>query len=291
MIRRAAAVVFVLAIHPALVQAQEPVLTITVPSAEVHKGPTTVTPVIGHATLGTVLPVSRNLGSWVRVPWPESPDGVGYVHVTMGRIGAPDGETASTPKPAATIVASGVAAAPPPPPPLPPRTVSAAPAVTSSGVGVRNRQGTERLSHLFAVGGLVGSTRSFGASARAWTDNRVGVQATFTRDALTSDVVPARAVITQVEPAVLYALFDRVTDQFWIRPYVGGAVSLRHQTLDAVSNNGVGLRLFGGSELTFAGAPQFALSADAGYRRVPAPLPGFETSAFGLSFAAHWYLR
>jgi len=67
MVRRLAAVVLALALNPAPVRAQEAVLTVTVASADVHKGPSTVTPVIGHVSRGTVLPVSRNLGSWARV--------------------------------------------------------------------------------------------------------------------------------------------------------------------------------------------------------------------------------
>jgi SH3 domain-containing protein len=83
MIRRAAAVVLVLAFNPALLCAQDTVLTVTVPSADVYKGPTTVAPVIGRAARGTVLPVARNLGSWAKVAWPDAPDGVGYVHLTI----------------------------------------------------------------------------------------------------------------------------------------------------------------------------------------------------------------
>ena len=87
MIRLAAAVVLALTLHPTLLLAQDTVLTVNVPSADVHKGPSTVNPVIGHVSRGTVLPVTRNLGSWVKVVWPAAPDGVGYVHVTMGTVG------------------------------------------------------------------------------------------------------------------------------------------------------------------------------------------------------------
>jgi hypothetical protein len=63
------------------------VFTVTVPSADVYKGPSNATPVIGHASRGTALSVSRNLGGWVKVPWPDAADGVGYVRMSMGRIG------------------------------------------------------------------------------------------------------------------------------------------------------------------------------------------------------------
>ena len=90
MVRRIAAVVLALTLNPTPSRAQDAVLTVTVLSADVHKGPSTVTPVIGHVSRGTVLPVSRNLGSWVKVAWPDAPEGVGYVHVTMGRVGPPN---------------------------------------------------------------------------------------------------------------------------------------------------------------------------------------------------------
>ena len=92
MLRRATAVVFMLILTPALVRAQETMLRVSVPSADVHKGPSVVTPVIGQAARGTALPVSQNLGSWVKVPWPAAPDGVGYVHVTMGQFVSATGQ-------------------------------------------------------------------------------------------------------------------------------------------------------------------------------------------------------
>src|SRR5256885_4050318 len=92
MIRSAAALALALTLNPALVRAQDTALTVNVPSADVYKGPTTVTPIIGHVSRGTVLPISRNLGSWVKIAWPDAPDGVGYVHVTMGRLGPPSAD-------------------------------------------------------------------------------------------------------------------------------------------------------------------------------------------------------
>src|SRR4030088_2879167 len=87
MIRLNAAVVLALPLNPGPLPAHDTVLTVNVLSADVHKGPSTANPVIGHVSRGTVLPVARNLGSWVKVVWPAAPDGVGYVHVTMGRVG------------------------------------------------------------------------------------------------------------------------------------------------------------------------------------------------------------
>jgi hypothetical protein len=289
MIRRAAALILALTLNPALLRAQDSVLTVNVPSADVYKGPTTVTPVIGHVSRGTVLPISRNLGSWVKIAWPDAPDGVGYVHVTMGRLGPPSADArvrnvspavSSTPGPVTATI------------PLRGRT--------SVGEQVVPRgQLNTPASHIFGVGGLVGSMSNVGATARAWSNNRLGIQFGFTRDALTSAGGAGRVTSMQFDPGVVYGLFDRVSDYVWIRPYVGSVVSLRHQTLSVAApvalqpavNNGVGFRVFGGSELTFASIPRFGLSADLGYRRFPTSFPGFETDPLSVSIAGHWYIR
>ena len=290
MIRRVAAVVLALALHPTLVRAQDTVLTVDVPSADVHKGPSTVTPVIGHAPRGTVIPVSRNLGSWVKVAWPGSEDGSGFLHVTMGRI-----VPARADAPAANV-----------PPQVSAAPAAAAPAIapqTRTPVGdpaaPRGQANVPPVSHVFGVGALVGSTSSFGATARAWRNNHLGIQFGFTRDAITSDAATGRVTSVQFEPGVVYGLFDRANDYVWIRPYVGSVVSFRHETLSAsgpvaletTSENGVGFRVFGGGEMTFGSMPRFGLSADLGYRRFPVPFPGFEAGPLSASIAVHWYMK
>ena len=147
MIRRAAAVVLVLTLNPALVRAQSIVLTVNAPSADVYKGPSTGSAIIGHAARGTVLPVTRELGSWVKVNWPDAPDGVGYVHVTMGRVGPPAG--APSPRPAAPAAAPATTSIPP---------LSR----TSIGerVAPRGQLNVTPASHIVGIGGLFASTRS-----------------------------------------------------------------------------------------------------------------------------------
>jgi hypothetical protein len=298
MVRRMAAVVLAIALSPAPVRAQEAVLTVTVASADVHKGPSTVTPVIGHVSRGTVLPVSRNLGSWARIAWPDAAEKVAYVHVTMGRLGPSTGADAPAPNmsprtssaPASTISAPASATTTiPPAARRPPR----------ERMAVRGELNGPPITHIFGVGGLVGSRSSFGATARAWRSDHFGIQFAFTRDAMTSDVAAGRVTSLRVEPGVVYGLFDHVSDYLWIRPYVGSVLSFRRQTLKAsapaavepASDNGMGFRVFGGSELTFAGAPRFGLSAELGYRRFPTPFPGFETDRLSASIAGHWYIR
>jgi len=289
MIRRAAALILALTLNPALLRAQDTVLTVNVPSADVYKGPTTVTPVIGHVSRGTVLPISRNLGSWVKIAWPDAPDGVGYVHVTMGRVGPPSADApVRNVSPAVSSTSAPVTAT------IPLR------GRTSVGEQVVPRgQLNTPASHIFGVGGLVGSMSNVGATARAWRYNRLGIQVGFTRDAMTSAGGAGRVTSMQFEPGVVYGLFDRVSDYVWIRPYVGSAVSFRHQTLsiaapvalESTADNGVGFRVFAGSELTFASIPRFGLSADLGYRRFPTSFPGFEADPLSVSISGHWYIR
>lgn len=309
MIRRAAAVVLALTINPALVRAQDVTLTVTVALADVHKGPSTVTPVIGHFSRGAVVPVSRNLGSWVRIPWPEAPDGAGYVHVTMGRMGPAKADlsvNAASPSSAPTAAQASAtskraAAAPTPPVGRTPAGATSAtmPASQPPLNMPRRPLNVTPASHAFGLGGLLASPRSYGATARAWRGNRLGIQFGFTREALTSASTADRATSTQFQPAVVYGLVDRVSDYVWIRPYAGLGVSFRQQkvnraepdALQPVSDNGAGFRIFGGSELMFASVPRFGLSADVGYQRLPTLFPGFEARTFGLSIAGHWYMR
>ena len=166
-------------------------------------------------------------------------------------------------------------------------------------IAVRDQLTGARISHIFGVGGLVGSTSSFGATARAWRNDRFGIQLAFTRHAMTSDVAAGRVTSMQVEPGAVYALFDHVSDYVWIRPYLGSGLSVHHQTwkasspavIEPASGNGVGFRVFAGSELTFAGAPRFGFSAELGYRRFPTPFPGFEADRLSASIAGHWYVK
>ncbi len=300
MTRRVAAVVVALTIFPAVLYAQETVLTVTVQSADVYKSPSTGAPVVGHASRGTTLPVVRNLGSWMQVAWDGAPEGTGYVHTTMGRLNPRNANTpaVNTPSRATSTAASvststSASSSSTAPAPVPLATTQRTPST-----GVPPGQGTT-ISHIVGVGGMVGSMSSFGATARWWRKNRLGVQVGVTRDSMASDTTDGRVTSMQFEPGVVYALFDRVRDYVWVRPYVGSALSFRHATLSApvsdpnqpTSDNGVGFRVFGGGEFTFATATQFGLSAEVGYRRLPTPFPGFEPDRMSVALVGHWYIK
>lgn len=287
--RIVAAVVVALAIAASVgAQDRASVFTVTVASAEVYKGPSNVTPVIGHVARGAVLPVLRHLGSWVKVPWHGGEDGFGYVHVTMGRVapGTPG------PVPASPAGAAPRSAAAPSPVSSPQRTP-----VTSGVAARRPPVVAAPASHLVGVGGVFASMRSVGATGRVWRADRFGLQAAFAREAMTSGTVPGRLTTMQFEPGVLYALADLVSDYVWVRPYVGTSLSVRQETLrdswsgaDA-SSTGLGVRAFGGAEFTFASVPRFGVSVDLGYRRVPAPFSGFDAAPVSAAIAGHWYVK
>ncbi len=288
MIRRIAAVALALILNPAFVHAQDTVFTVTVPTASVYKGPSNVTPVIGRVTSGTELNVSRNLGGWVKVAWPGGEDGIGYVRASTGRIGSAEGSASATnvaPRPSSAAAA----------------TTSAPAARTSAGQQIpsRGQPRVSEISHIFGVGASLVPMSGVGASARAWHKNHLGIQVGFMRDAMTSDVAAGRVTSMQFEPGVEYAPFDRVSDYLWFRPYLGSALSFVHQTLSIasplarppVSDSGLGFRVYGGGELTFASMPQFGVSADLGYRDMPAPFAGFKADPLSVSIAGHWYIK
>jgi hypothetical protein len=306
---RAAAIILVLALSPARLQAQDLVLTVNVDSADVHKAPSIATPVIGHVPRGTAVPVLRNLGSWVKIDWPDGPDGFGYLHVTTGRLAVrASGASSSKPagrRPSGAASASTASASAGSQSPAPSASSSSAvqtakpPRPRHERVVIRSQQDSTPISHIVGVGGVFGSMSSFGVTSRGWRDNRLGLQIGFSRDSMTSSTAPGRVTAMELEPAVVYGLFDHVSDYFWVRPYVGSGLSIRHQSLQAAtptsahatSSTGVGFRAFGGAEVTFAGAPRFAVSVDAGYRRFPTPFPGFEPAHFSAFVSGHWYVK
>lgn len=296
---RAVAIVVALALSPAQLHAQDSLFVVNVASADVHKGPSIATPVIGHVASGTTMPVLRNLGSWVKVDWPAAPDGFAYLHVTTGRLTARGADTQISKAPAPTAPAAAAAATSAPvSASLPTGHAAPPPRPAHERVVIRREQDKKPISHVVGIGGLFGTMSSFGATTRGWRDDHWGVQVAFSRDEQTSSVGAGRVTSMQLEPAVVYALFDHVSDYFWVRPYVGSGLSVRHQTLQDASlvgaqpaSTGAGFRAFGGAEVTFAGAPRLGVSADFGYRRFSTPFPGFEPSRFTAFVSAHWYVK
>ena len=80
-------------------------------------------------------------------------------------------------------------------------------------------------THAFGVG-AIGGSRGLGGSARAWKKGRLGFQLEVSRYNYDSVDLLSRATVTDIAPALLFAMNDRVTDSLWLRPYLGVAAHL-----------------------------------------------------------------
>lgn len=293
MSRHAAVVALALLVSPSWLSAQTMEFTVKVQSATIHKSPSTGSPVIGRAPRGTVLEVTRDIGSWVRISWPDGEDGVGYVHQTMGSM-------AQRPTRDERLAA---AFQPPPPAPAPAATTQAG---SAQGMGTDSplmTTGTTYIpapTHIVGVGGRLGGSPvgDFGVTARVWSREHFGVQVDAFRSAITSDLAPGRVTSMEFAPSLIYLLRDHVTDNVWLRPYVGAGAVLRRSTLkitpdtaEALTDGTFGFRTFGGAEVTFPSVPRFAVSADLGYLWSEDPFPGFELSRVRFSISGHWYVK
>jgi hypothetical protein len=296
MIRHAAVVAIVLGLAPSSLYAQSAqttAFTVNVQSAAIRKSPSTGSPVIGQAPRGAVLEVTRDIGAWVKVTWPDAQDGVGYVHQSMGLLTRH------------TTTQEKLAAAFPPAPP----TTEVAP--TTNGAASTTEPGAVPMSarttyvapptHFVGLGGRMTGTPlgGFGFTSRIWSRNRYGVQVDVSHATLTSTTTPERMTTLQFAPSFVYSLPDRVTEYVWVRPYLGVGGALNRSTLKSgtpevtpsVSDNRFGYRAFGGTELTFPAVPRFAVSADLGYLWSESPFDGFEVGGLGLSVSGHWYVK
>ena len=291
MLRTAAVVGIVICLSPVSLFAQAPVFTVTEQAATVYKSPSTGSPVIGRVGRGAELPVSRELGSWVKVSWPTAADGFGYVHVTMGRLTSGDAPRSAA---ASSARRSGSSAVPARGSQAEPRSQSA----SAQPIVARPPAYITPASHAVGLGARGGSSNvGLGVSARAWRRNRFGLQLAMTRDSMTNAITAEHMTSSQFEPSVIYALRDKVTDYVWLRPYVGSGVQFWHQSMsvpgftDSVAKNTIGFQAFGGAEMTFAALPQLAVSADLAWRHVDTQFAGFEPKTVGVAVSAHWYIR
>lgn len=309
MVRRFLAIAIALCVNTVSVYAQAPVaqstqLTVNTASAEVHKFPTVASAVIGKAQRGMVLEIKRNLGSWVEVPWVGGDDGVAYLHVNAGSIGprtldpnrvSTNGHSAQP----SSANGSSLFASPDNPAALSERILAA-------GQSNSHRQGHVILpSHNLGFGArmnaaTLGFGSGFGASARKWWNNRLGLQFDVMHSRLPALAGIGHVTSFQFAPSMMYSLPNAVSNALWLRPYVGGGSSLYRTSFNrlpsdlesATSENVFGFQTFGGAETTFAGAPQFAVSAELAYRWwQQVSTVGITPRKLGVSLSAHWYVK
>ena len=291
MVRHAAALAIALCVSQASVQAQTAELTVNASSADVYKTPSVASVVIGHAPRGAVLEVTREVGDWVKVVWPDDRDGFGYVRLETGSLKHGSGATGVRSDVESTAARTLQAEA-------------ASPAMQgSAALQTRGPQPTQYVTapmHTVGLGGvLTGSRLGFGVGARVWAHDRFGVQFEVSRYATTSPGAPERLTSTRIAPSLLYSLPDHVTDSVWLRPYVGAGLNMRRQSLNSTTSdaaqlateNKTGFRTFGGTELTFPSMPRIALSVDVGYDWPRSQFAGFDVGGLGFGVSAHWYVR
>ena len=275
---------------PAAVQGMT--FTVSVPSAAIRKSPSMGSPVVGWVPHGAVLDVTRDVGSWVKVTWPEVPEGVGYVHHSMGTLSnRPSREQR---------MAAAAASLSPAPVEVP---ASASHANGSSAMPMTSSPMQSMYvpppTHRLGLGGqLRAATSGFGFSSRIWSRNRVGVQVDLTRSRMSNDFSEDRVRSTEFVPSVIYALPDYVSESFWLRAYGGGGVAMIRSKLYDVrkvalseSDSMWGYRAFGGAEATVPGVPRLAVSADFGYQWADVLFGGFDAAGPRLSVSAHWYVK
>ena len=267
--------------------AQDMALTVSVPSAAVRKSPSVASPVVGQAPRGAVLDVTRDVGSWVKVKWPDAPDGVGYVHQSMGTLSnRPSREQR---------LAVAAASLPPPQPADVPASASQA-----NHPSAMRTMYVPPPTHRLGLGGqLSAATPGLGFSSRIWSRNRFGVQVDLSRSRMSNDVSENRVRSTEFAPSFIYSLPDYVSESFWLRPYAGGGVAMIRSKLYggvpevalSESDSTWGYRAFGGAEVTVPGVPHLAISADFGYQWAHVLFDGFDPAGPRLSVSAHWYVK
>ena len=293
MIRQALVVAIAVCVAPSLASAQSPEVaqssefTVSVQSADVRKAPSTGSPLVGHAPRGAVLEVTRDIGAWVKVAWPEAPDGIGYVHQSMGKLS----QRATREERLAVAFAS-----------LPPPEPVAIPEGPQSAIDANSTRTiyVPAPTHIVGLGGqMSGATPGFGFTSRIWSRSRFGVQLDLSRSTETASASPERVRSTQFAPSVIYSVHDYVSDNVWLRPYFGGGAAFTNSKLSSgtpevsasVSDSSLGFRAFGGAEVTIPSMPRFAVSADVGYHWSKEPFPGFDLGGMGFSISGHWYVK
>lgn len=181
----------------------------------------------------------------------------------------------------------------------------------STQVAAVSPQGFQPEQKTFGLGGRAGGfSLGMGGSMRYWSGDRIGLQVDLSRFSLGSStdsgIVKASAELAtwQVAPSVLYGFTPQAGgESVWIKPYVGGGLSLFRSSLSARASAGgeiaslaneetnVGFHGFGGAQLVFKAVPQLAISSDIGYYRGGTPFTGYHIGGTSFSVSGHWFVH
>ena len=275
MIRTSIATAVALCLQASAVSAQTQHFTVSTPSASVYKAPTNVSPVIGQATQGATLEVTRDVGSWLKVAWSQAPDGVGYVRKSAG--------TVSVLGPAVTPNAGdgigGIVAAVRPQRPVPRRRRPVRPRGPRRRLPPdmwRRRTASALAARLAAPRWAPASACADGRRRSAWASSSTsrGIRCRTTcsspgcrprssgrgccmRSATACPTAPG------CDPTRAPACTWRATT------VTDPATAL------SMSDTGMAAQLFGGTEVTLAAMPRLGLSADVGYQWYQTPFDGY----------------
>jgi hypothetical protein len=297
MIRQVAVLTFVLSLTSAPLGAQT--LYTLKENADIHSSPATSSPVIGHASRGRTMELTRDVGDWVEVTWAEGTNHSGYIRVRFGTVALAafrdlpplhSGLVASTPPAVATVPAASST-------PTQHGDTAASPS-THTVAKARDPIAFELPPHVAGVGVRMDPRfRDFGAATRLWSPSRFGAQLDVMRSTTTSELVAGQLTTWQFSPAALYALPDLVRSSIWVRPYVGTGLDLARSTVGGLTTDAAahdtafGTKVFGGAEMTLPGAPKVGVSVDVGYHWLESSFATFELGGARASIAAHWYVK
>ena len=224
MTRIVAAAVLAVLLVPSGASAQNASFTVTTATADVHKGPSIGSPVIGKAARGSQLAVVRDVGDWLRVSWPDASDGVGYVQAKPGITRADRRPRSKWRRHGGSIKCTG--------PAIRGRCSKRRRSCSTIELAGRAHVIGVRASAVaqVRVGGLMnGSTIGFGASGRAWSRRRFGVQLELSQFSLTDASTLGRVNSLVFAPSLIFSLRNHVGDSVWVRPYLGAGAKLSHR--------------------------------------------------------------
>jgi hypothetical protein len=132
------------------------------------------------------------------------------------------------------------------------------------------------------IGGKIffGEGTRGGVTLRYWSESKFGFEA---------GVIHGN-YLTSIPISGLYTLTHINTDSMYIRPYIGGGISIDRVSFPGYSDSTVGGQGFGGVEFTPRNSPKFSFGGNLGVYNIGS-WGGFRHTDFMLGLHAHYYIR